>query len=146
MLKIENYSEFKYFKTDYKFRNDKAESDYFDNILIEDGAMTYTNALVSSVKEDMHVAFSWGETLYYASIVFLALSVLSVLSFHNLLITGILLGLSLFGGFMKWRAKRVYKDLGLGMSLTESLFSMDDYSVLREERLKMIEELEKEKE
>ena len=140
MDKVIEYSEFKFFKTEFSFKNEKQSEEYFDNILLH-SCRKYVDAMVAESHERMHIVFSWREMLLYSSIVFLALSLLTVLTFNTIIPTIITLILSIVTAITRYYLNIQFQDIGFGINFTKSLFEMNNYAVLEEIRQEELDKL-----
>ena len=140
MDKVIEYSEFKFFKTEFNFKNDKQETEYFDNILLK-SSRKYVDAIDASLDEDMHVIFSWAEISLYSAVVFICMSLMAILKFDSIIPGAIFLVMSLSAIFARTILNTKFSNLAFGKTLTKSLFEMDNYGFLEEMRQEELDKL-----
>ena len=126
-------------QTSFYFKNKKAESKYWKDLLIE-SAQRYKNEFEKYMNEKLHVLLTYMLIFKYASITMLFLFVVSLLSGNNLeifnLISCLLFALTSFIFYLRFTA------FSIKVIITQTLNTPEFVEDMRELVLKMQEEIE----
>ena len=129
---------FKFFKTEFRFKNQKCSGEYFNNILLK-SCRQYIDARDDEYDESIYILLSWIELLLYSSIVFLALSLLSILTFESITPTVITLALSVASAITRFFLDKKLITISTNKVFTKSMLEMSNYELLEEMRQELID-------
>ena len=140
MDKVIEYSELKFFRTEFSFKNKKQATEYFDNILLQ-SCRKYVDAIIADSDEQMHIVFSWAEILLYSVVVFVCMSLMAILKFDSIIPGIVFLVLSLGSVFTRAILNTKFSNLAFGKTFTKSIFEMNNYEFLEEMRQEELDKL-----
>lgn len=148
MENVKIYNKLKFSKTSFNFKNNQDQKDFYNKMLLI-SPRKYVDTLVEENEERMHVAFSWSELFYYMCVIFTGISFLFGILFKfseiytvSMSVPIVLWFMSSIFGIMKLRYSRKYKNIVYSSMFTKSLYEMDNYSFLREDRKNLLNKID----
>ena len=131
------FDKIKLFKTDYRFRNEKASDKFFDDALIKSTAI-YMKDLERSMDEKIHVSFSRHIISKLVAYTLLALT-LFALATSSTIFGAAVLGLSFLSMILSRFLKSKTDDLAMAKNFTLGMLYSDNLKALEGIRKDLIE-------
>jgi len=142
-MKVINKLKFK--STKFSFRNKKELVDYFDQELIK-GSKNYVNKVKEQAEENLHIIFSYHIIFQYISFILLGIAGITTLKEMAFLLNFSILCLSLLLFFLSVILKFEVDKRMFGVKLGIKMLSIDNFTLLEEQRKILIDEKQIEKE